>query len=151
MTTTRNVEEGSGTVAAEHHSAVFNGLTMPMQRFVANECEEGNSWSIPHLQIRMDPLLVRHNDVQQAVAVEIADPELRTDARIIVDQVGHEANHTVGGFLSFEPVKHARAIGAGVALGTVRPPAPAGDQILEAVAIEIGTHQGVGLRQQFLE
>src|SRR5262245_21720567 len=45
---------------------------------------------VPHLLEQVGALLVAGNHVEQAVAVDVADVELRADARVAVDDPRHE-------------------------------------------------------------
>src|SRR5206468_1419605 len=56
-----------------------------------------------------------------------------------------------GTALGLEPVQHGRGIRVRVALGAVGPPALAGDEVLESIAIDVHAVQRVRLRQQLRE
>ena len=89
-------------------------------------------------------LLVGRDDIEQAVAVEVGDDELGADAALVVDLARGEGDLAVGAAAGLEPVEPGGLVGAGLALA-VRPEPLAGDQVLEAVAVDIGGDQGVGL------
>src|SRR5205814_1484718 len=88
-----------------------------------------------------DPLLVRHDDVGQLIAVEIVDDELRANAGVVVDFVWREGRYAVSVFLGLEPIEHRRLVRTGLA-AAVRPPALAGDEVLEAVAVDVHEMEG---------
>ena len=60
-----------------------------------------------------------------------------------------EARDAVGAPFGFEPVKTRRCVGVGVALRPVRPPAFAGDQVFEPIAVDVDEVQCVGLGDAF--
>src|SRR5438046_513325 len=83
----------------------------------------------PLLQEDEDAFFVGDHDIEQAVAIHVRDGELRADAGIVVNHVRHKADHAILAALRLEPVQVRRIAGAGIALGTMRPPAPAGHQV----------------------
>ena len=50
---------------------------------------------------------------------------------------GMKRDQAVAALLGLEPVELGRRVGVGVALGAVRPPALAGDEVLQAVAVDV--------------
>src|SRR5439155_24779720 len=96
------------------------------------------------------PLLIRDDDVREAVAVDVADPELCADAGIRVDYVWPEADAAVFLLLGLEPIEHRRPVGTRLA-AAVRPPALAGHQVFEAVATDVHAVHRVRFREKFPE
>src|SRR5207302_2462321 len=93
-------------------------------------------------------LFVGNNNVKQAVAIHVHDGELGADTRIVVNLVRNKAGNAVAVALGLEPIEVGGIARRGIALGTVRPPAPAGHKVFEAVAVDIDAVQGVGLSRQ---
>src|SRR5262249_1066544 len=79
-----------------------------------------------HLLEPQHAVFVGRHHVEEFIAVDVGDDELRTDAGIVVDLVRHEANQAVAAFLGLEPVELRGGVRVGIAFGSVRPPALAG-------------------------
>src|SRR4051812_36397574 len=93
-----------------------------------------------------DAAFVADGDVEKAIAVEIGDDELRADAGVVVDEVRLEGHGLRRGIAdSAEPIQDGGSGGFGVAMRAVGPVALAGDDIEDAVAIDIGENGGVEL------
>src|SRR5690349_20997251 len=88
----------------------------------------------PNLFEQEHALLVGGDDVEQAVAVEVGDDELGTDAALVVDLAGGKPDLAVGAATCFEPVEAGGLVGAGLA-PAVRPEPLPGHQVLQAVAV----------------
>ena len=91
-----------------------------------------------------DDGFVADGDVGPAIPLQGPHVQLRADAGIVVDQV----RDVVGARLvahQAEPIEHGRGVRLGIALRAVRPETLAGDDILEAVAVDVGEDKGVRL------
>ncbi len=84
--------------------------------------------------------LVRGDDIQQPIAVHIGHFELRAHAAGMIDFVRNEFGFAVLPH-KLVPIQLARLIVARFVFRRVRPPAPAGYQIGQAVAVNIGQHE----------
>src|SRR5205807_7905752 len=105
---------------------------------------------LPHLLDHEGALLVAGDDAEQAVAVDVGDRELRADAGVVVDDVRRERDDAVA-LLRLEPVDERRRVRIGVALRAMCPPALAGDEILQTVAVDVDAVHGVRLRHELRE
>jgi hypothetical protein len=95
------------------------------------------------------PLFVADNDFREALAIDLGDHDLGADAGVVMDQVRDEFCHPAGaaGF-HFIPIEHRRIVDSGIAAGAVGfgcmcPMALAGDDILDAIPIDVGKIQSM--------
>jgi hypothetical protein len=94
--------------------------------------------------------LVGRDDIEQAVAVEVGHDELGADAALVIDLARGEGDLAVGAARRLEPVEPGGLVGAGLA-PAVRPEPLPGDQVLQAVAIDVRSDQGVRLGDEIRE
>ena len=93
-----------------------------------------------------DAFFVSHNDVHFAIAIEIAGGDLAADAGVVVDLVGHQFGGAIFMAGSLEPVEHGGLFGTGVP-SVMSIEAFAGNDVLDAVTINVGAGHGVGLAE----
>ena len=97
----------------------------------------------------VDALLVRGNDIQQLVAVDIGDLELRSDAAVMIELMADPVGPAVFA-LQFEPEKDSWLIAARI-MAAVSPPAFAGDEVHEPVTVDVGQADAVCLREALVD
>ena len=78
------------------------------------------------------------------VAVDVTDLDVGADAGVGVDEVGDEVDAAFAVALGLIPVEDAVAVFVGV-VAVVGPVAFAGDDVFDAVAVDVGEVGGVGL------
>src|SRR5262249_23712062 len=83
------------------------------------------------LKVDERALLVADHDVRQSVAVDVACHHLRSDARIVVDEVRDKVDLMVGAANEFEPIQHGGGVGFDVPFGAMRPESFSGDDIFQ--------------------
>jgi len=91
--------------------------------------------SFPGLLEEEHALLVGRDDIQQAVAVEIRDDELGSDAALVIDRARGERDLSLGVATGLEPEEPGGLVGSGLVLA-VGPEPLTGDQIFQAVAVD---------------
>ena len=89
---------------------------------------------------------VADDDVWFVVAIEIAGGDLASDAGVVVDQVRDEFDGSIFMAGGAEPVDHGGVVRAWVS-AVVGVESFAGDDVLDAVAIDIDAGHGVGLAE----
>src|SRR6056297_3512501 len=94
-----------------------------------------------------DAHLVAHDDVHFPIAIDVTRGDLRSDTGAIVDQVRNELGAAFSVSLQLEPVEDGRGVGLEILEGTVCPAALAGDEIHEAVSVDVGGGESMGLRK----
>ena len=104
---------------------------------------------LPNLLEVVDALLIRGHDIQPLVAVDIGDLELRSDAAVMIKLMANPVGPAVFA-LQFEPEKNSWLIAAGI-IAPVSPPAFAGDEVHEAVTIDVGQADAVSLREALVD
>lgn len=97
--------------------------------------------------------LIAGDDFRRGFAIQIADEDLRADAGVGVDLMGDKLGRAAGATpFYFIPIENGGVVYSRVAPGAVRlwrvgPITFAGDDVLDAVAIDICQIYGVGLTE----
>lgn len=112
------------------HSLLRAALDCPPGRFVRN---------LGALDEYERAFLIADDDVGKLVAIRIAGDDLRAHARIVVDQLRNES-HFAALADRLEPIQDRGIERAGIVLA-MGPEAFAGDDVLDAVAVDVGEHR----------
>jgi hypothetical protein len=99
---------------------------------------------LPLLREDEDARFVADDDVGQLVAIHIADLHIDADAAFGIDEVRDEIDAAFAIALRLIPIDDAVAALVGV-VAVVRPVALAGDDVLDAVAVDVREVRGVRL------
>ena len=105
----------------------------------------GDRHLLARLRVNEDSLFVGDDKVGQAVAGRIGRGHLNADAGVVVDELRDELRLAGGGTGAAEPIEHRRGRRLRITVGTVGPESLAGDDVVEAVAVDIGDVDGVDL------
>ncbi len=101
---------------------------------------------LPLVHVDEGALLVPDHDVRSAVARDVARDHLGSHARVVVHRPRDEL-HALVRALEAEPVEHRGLVAARV-VAVVGPPPLARDDVLEAVAVDVGHVHRVGLAER---
>ena len=93
------------------------------------------------------PLLVADDDVRKAITIRVRRDDLRAHTRVVVDLIRDPVHGLVRAARELEPIHDRRRRRFLVATGTVCPEAFAGDDVFQAIAVDVHEIYRVKLRE----